>query len=99
MDFLIAREDLDGAVNLASPNPLPCSDFMREPGRAARVPSGLTAWEWMLAIGSLLLRTETELVLKSRRVVPGRLLAAGFRFHDPQWSAAARELCERPPNS
>ncbi|HTF90850.1 MAG TPA: TIGR01777 family oxidoreductase [Planctomycetota bacterium] len=96
VDFLIARDDLAGPVNLASPNPLPYTDFMRELRRAAGVPIGLPASEWMLAIGTFLLRTETELVLKSRRVIPGRLLAAGFNFHFPEWSAAAPELCERP---
>lgn len=49
----------------------------------------------MLEVGALALRTETELVRKSRRVVPGRLAAAGFRFEFPAWPAAARDLCER----
>ena len=41
------------------------------------------------------MRTETELVLKSRRVVPGRLLDAGFEFRHPTWPEAARDLCEQ----
>ena len=56
---------------------------------------GLPATRWMLEIGALVMRTETELVLKSRRVVPGRLLAAGFDFEFPEWPAAARDLCRR----
>src|SRR4051794_31733328 len=55
----------------------------------------LPANRWMLEAGALLLRTETELVLKSRRVVPGRLLASGFAFEFPEWFAAAKELCGR----
>jgi hypothetical protein len=47
----------------------------------------------MLEAGALVLRTETELLLKSRRVVPGRLLDAGFDFRYPTWPEAARELC------
>ena len=56
---------------------------------------GLPASEWMIEIGTWLMRTESELVLKSRRVVPGRLLAAGFQFAFPEWPAAARELVGR----
>jgi len=95
VDFLIAREDLEGAVNLASPNPLPNAEFMRSLRDAARVPVGLPATEWMLELGAIFLRTETELILKSRRVVPGRLFDAGFRFEFPDWPEAARDLVNR----
>lgn len=64
-------------MNLASPNPLPYAEFMRALRRAAGVPIGLPATKWMLEIGAFFMRTETELVLKSRRVVPGLLLAEG----------------------
>ena len=56
---------------------------------------GLPASEWMLEIGTWLMRTESELVLKSRRVVPGRLLDAGFQFLFPEWPAAVRDLVQR----
>ena len=59
------------------------------------VPLGLPATAWMLEIGAFLMRTETELVVKSRRVVPGRLLEAGFVFEFPEWSVAAHDLCHR----
>ena len=49
--------------------------------------------EWMLEIAALFMRTETELILKSRRVVPAGLLEAGFQFKFPQWREAARDLC------
>ena len=93
--FLIAREDLDGAVNLASPGPLPNAQFMRALRDAWGTRVGLPASRWMLEVGAVFLRTETELILKSRRVVPGRLLDAGFEFRFEDWSAATRELCER----
>jgi NAD dependent epimerase/dehydratase family enzyme len=48
--------------------------------------------DWMIEIGALFLRTESELILKSRRVVPGRLLEGGFRFEYPDWPSAVREL-------
>jgi uncharacterized protein (TIGR01777 family) len=95
IDFLIAREDFAGVVNLASPNPLPNRDFMRALREAWGARIGLPAPEWMIEVGTLLMRTESELVLKSRRVVPGRLLAAGFQFDFPEWPAAARELVGR----
>jgi NAD dependent epimerase/dehydratase family enzyme len=50
---------------------------------------------WMLEIGAFFLRTETELMLKSRRVVPGRLLQSGFAFQFPTWAEAANDLCRR----
>ena len=58
-------------------------------------PIGLPATRWMLEIGAVFLRTETELVLKSRRVVPARLPASGFDFRFPTWPDAAVDLCRR----
>ena len=95
VEFLIAREDLDGCVNIASPNPLPNRDFMAALRRAYGIPIGLPATNWMLEIGAVFLRTETELILKSRRVVPRRLVDAGFAFQFPEWSSAATDLVKR----
>ncbi len=94
--FLIDREDLDGVVNLASPHPLPNREFVAALHTAlgGRRPS-LPMPNWLLEIGARLRGTETELLLKSRRVVPGRLLAAGFSFRHPDWPAAARDLVAR----
>lgn len=93
--WLIEREDIAGAVNLASPQPLPNAEFMRALREAWGISFGLPATEWMLEIGAVFLRTETELILKSRRVVPGRLLESGFTFRFPNWLEAARDLCRR----
>ena len=95
VEFLIAREDLQGVVNVCSPNPLPNREFLRLLRRAFGVRIGPPLPEWALRVGSMLLRTEAELVLKSRRVVPGRLLAAGFEFEYPDWPAAVRDLAGR----
>ena len=65
--------------------------------RAAGMPVGLPAPRWLLEVGAVFMRTETELVLKSRRVIPGRLTAAGFTFEHPTWPEAARDLCARVP--
>jgi uncharacterized protein (TIGR01777 family) len=93
--WLIDREEFDGAVNLASPNPLPYAEFMRHLRIACGVRFGLPARRWMVEVGTFLMRTESELILKSRRVVPRRLLDAGFRFQFPDWVDAASELCLR----
>jgi uncharacterized protein (TIGR01777 family) len=93
--FLIARDDIDGAVNLASPNPLANEAFMRVLRAECGASFGLPVSRWMLEVGAMLMRTETELILKSRRVVPARLIEAGFEFRFAEWPAAARDLCRR----
>lgn len=88
----LVEDDLTGPVNLAAPNPLPHRSFMCALRAAQGMPVGLPATSWMAEIGAFLIRTDTELLLKSRRVVPGRLLEAGFTFDYPQWPEAARDL-------
>ncbi|HET9830844.1 MAG TPA: TIGR01777 family oxidoreductase [Vicinamibacterales bacterium] len=91
--WLIDHPGIDGVVNICAPNPLPNAEFMRVLRRACGVPIGLPATAWMLEIGAVFLRTETELILKSRRVVPTRLLQSGFVFKYPTWPEAAASLC------
>lgn len=93
--WLIDQTDMHGPVNLAAPHPLPDAEFMRVLRQAWGIRFGLPAPRWMLEIGTFLMRSESELVLKSRRVVPGRLLASGFTFRYPRWDEAAQELCRR----
>src|SRR5262249_50216396 len=93
--WLIERGDISGAVNLASPHPLPNAEFMGALRDACGRKLGLPTSAWMLEVGAFLLRTETELILKSRRVVPGRLLTRGFTFRFPTWPEAAHDLCDR----
>jgi uncharacterized protein (TIGR01777 family) len=95
VDWLIAHDWIDGAVNVCAPNPLPQREFMRTLRRAAGVPLGLPATKLMASVGALFMQTETELILKSRRVVPGRLLDRGFAFKYPHWQDAAVDLCGR----
>ena len=92
VSFLIDREDLDGAVNLAAPGPLPQRAFMAALREAWGTRVGLPAAKWMVQIGAFFLRTDPELVLKSRWVTPGRLLGAGFTFDFPDWPDAARNV-------
>jgi hypothetical protein len=92
IEWLIAHEDVSGVVNVAAPNPLPNAEFMRALREASGIRFGLPSSRWMLELGAVFIRTETELILKSRRVVPARLLDRGFTFRFPRWRDAARDL-------
>lgn len=94
-DWLIQHDNLEGPVNLAAPNPLPNAEFMRTLRQAWDARLGLPATAWMLEFGAWVLRSETELVLKSRRVIPKRLLDSGFTFQFQTWPDAAKDLCAR----
>jgi uncharacterized protein (TIGR01777 family) len=93
--WIISHKNLAGSINAAAPHPLPNADFMAALREAWGIRFGLPASRWMLEVGAVLLRTETELILKSRRVIPGRLVESGFSFKHPTWPEAARDLCAR----
>jgi hypothetical protein len=93
--FIIDHDMLTGPVNLAAPGPVRQRDFMQELRAAWGVPIGLPATRWMAELGALAIRTDTELLLKSRRVVPGLLTAAGFEFRHGRWPEAAHDLVRR----
>jgi uncharacterized protein (TIGR01777 family) len=95
VEFLIAHPEISGVVNIASPNPLPNREFMRALQDSWGTKIALPAAEWMLELGAFFLRTETELILKSRRVISGLLPKSGFTFHFPEWPAAASDLVAR----
>jgi hypothetical protein len=95
IEWLIEHEDFSGPVNVAAPNPVTNRELMRTLRDACGVPFGLPAARWLLELGAFVLRTETELVIKSRRVVPGRLLAAGFPFRFPDLRPAVADLAAR----
>jgi uncharacterized protein (TIGR01777 family) len=95
VEFLIEREEISGAVNLAAANPLPNEEFMSTLRKAWGIRIGLPAKEWMLELGAFCFRTETELLLKSWRVVPGVVRRHGFTFLFPTWAEAADDLVWR----
>ena len=92
VEWLISHNDFQGPVNLVAPNPISNSEMMRTLRQVFGVPFGLPATEWMLEVGALMLRTETELLIKSRRVIPGRLLKSGFEFQFPSIREAFENL-------
>ncbi len=94
IEWLLVRDAISGPVNLAAPEPVPNRELMRCLREICGVPFGLPATRWMLEIGAFVLRTETELIIKSRRVVPGRLLDQGFVFRHPVLADALRKLAQ-----
>ncbi len=94
IEFLRSRPDLDGVFNVSSPNPTDDRTFMAVLRRVLGVPFGLPQPRWMLELGAIGIRTETELVLKSRWVLLERLLAEGYRFRFPDLEPALRNIIE-----
>jgi len=92
VEWLIGHDHLEGPVNLAAPHPIPNAEMMRTLRQVCGVPFGLPATNWMLEVGAFVLRTETELLIKSRRVAPGRLLKSGFEFQFPLIREAFEDL-------
>jgi len=88
VEWIEAHGEVAGPVNLCAPGPVTNSEFMRGFRAAWGVRIGLPAERWMLEIGAFFMRTEPELILTSRRGVPGRLLQGGFKFDHPTWPEA-----------
>jgi uncharacterized protein (TIGR01777 family) len=98
IEWVLAHEELNGGVNIAAPNPITNREMMKKLREVCGVPFGLAAARWMLEIGAFFMRTETELTLKSRRAVPGKLLTNEFEFRFPQFEQATRDLTEKIRN-
>lgn len=94
MRFLETHE-LDGPVNISSPNPSTNREVMAALRRVLDVPFGIPLPRFALELGAFAMRTETELILKSRWVLPKRLLDAGFAFEYPDLEGALREILRR----
>jgi uncharacterized protein (TIGR01777 family) len=95
VEWILEHPELSGPVNLAAPHPVTNKEMMQTFRRVCGVSIGLPAAEWMLEVGAFFLRTETELLLKSRNVIPGKLLVSGFQFCYPRMEEALRDLAGR----
>jgi hypothetical protein len=95
IEFLAAHSDVGDTVNVSSPNPVQNRELMATLRRVLGVRFGIPLFGWMLGLGAFAIRTETELLLKSRWVVPTRLLAAGFEFEFPDLEGALRDILGR----
>ncbi len=95
IDWIVNHDTICGIVNLSSPFPVTNAELMSTLRNSWGIGFGLPATDWMLELGAVFLNTETELVLKSRRVIPGRLLLSGFNFRFAKWDDASNDLCQR----
>lgn len=84
ISFLQQHPEINGVINCAAPNPVTNKTMMQALRKTMRVRIGIPSPGFLLEIGAVFIRTETELVLKSRWVVPERLLAAGYKFQYPE---------------
>lgn len=91
-EWLIDHPELSGIFNCVSPRPVKNAELMRVIRKTAGMPFGLPAPKWLLEIGSVVIGTETELILKSRWVLPKRLLDSGFEFEYPGIEAAVKNI-------
>lgn len=91
-EWLYRHDEMDGTVNLAAPNPLPNTRLMQKIRKTLAMPFGLPSPKWLLEIGAVFIRTETELVLKSRWILPARLKESGFRFLYPDMDSALAQI-------
>lgn len=92
VEFIIQNESIIGAINISAPNPIDNQAFMAILRKNLNVSFGIPSPIFLLEIGTLLLQTETELLLKSRNVYPERLLNYGFQFRFETVENALREL-------
>jgi hypothetical protein len=92
IEWLLIHPKESGVVNITSPNPITNDEMMSSIRKTIGVSWGLPSARWMLEIGAFLMRTETELILKSRNVIPTRLLAGGFEFQHPDFEEAIAEI-------
>lgn len=92
VDFFFKTPTAEGIYNVVSPNPITNSDFMRDLRKSLAIPFGIPLPTYLLKLGALLIQTETELILKSRRVVPKRLIENGFIFEFPEIKDALKDL-------
>jgi uncharacterized protein len=92
LDFLIENSNMSGAVNVCAPHPMSQKDFMSILRKTLGIWMGLPATAWMVKVGAVFMRTDAELLLKSRKVIPSRLLESGFEFNFPKWQQACESL-------
>ena len=90
--FINSHPEMKGVFNCGSPNPVGNKTFMKDLREAMQVKIGLPAWSWMIKIGAIVIQTEPELILKSRWVLPERLLEAGFGFKYPDIKSTLKEI-------
>lgn len=92
VQHVLEHAEIEGVINIGSPNPMRNQEFMRKLRSANRRKIGLPAPKWLLKIGARIIKTETELILKSRFIYPEKLIESGFEFHYPTIDSALSDL-------
>lgn len=92
IEYVMDHREIQGVYNAAAPNPVTNAEFMRVLRKKLKMPVGLPAPRFLLELGAFIMRTETELLLKSRWVLPEKLTQAGFAFRYPTLDAAMDDL-------
>jgi len=99
IEWIFDHKEIEGTYNCCSPNPVSNNEFMQTLRKATGNKFGLPAFKWMLAIGAPVIGTELELILKSRWVVPTKILETGFTFKYPLLKDALNEIIKKVPRS
>ncbi|MGB3468960.1 MAG: DUF1731 domain-containing protein, partial [Cyclobacteriaceae bacterium] len=94
VDFCLQNENISGVYNVSAPDPVTNRKLMKTLRQQVKTVIGLPMPKWLLEIGAFIIGTETELILKSRYVIPERLLDAGYQFRYDTIEKAVSELCE-----
>jgi uncharacterized protein (TIGR01777 family) len=97
IEWIYDHKELNGTYNCSSPKPVTNEEFMRIFRKVTGHIIGLPAYKWMLQIGAPLIGTELELVLKSRWVIPTRILETGFQFKHPLLEDALSDIISKVP--
>ena len=92
IQFVESEKDIKGVINCSAPEPVTNEDFMRTFREVKKIPIGLPSPTWMLKIGAFIIGTETELLLKSRWVIPEKLLSYNFEFQFPTIKKALSDI-------
>ncbi|KMQ67447.1 NAD-dependent epimerase [Chryseobacterium sp. FH2] len=92
VEYIIDNQNIGGEINVTSPNPLSNEEFMKKLRKQMKIPFGLNAPVWQLEIASIFLKTETELLLKSRNVYPKKLIKNNFEFSYMHIESAFQDL-------
>jgi uncharacterized protein (TIGR01777 family) len=92
VEWIIKNDSINGPINCTSPEPLKNNAFMKIIRNQYHMPVGLPAPVWILELGAMIIGTETELILKSRWVLPEKILKSGYRFHYPSLDVAVKNI-------
>jgi uncharacterized protein len=97
MDWIFDHKEIEGTYNCSSPNPVTNEKFMKTLRKVTGTVMGLPAFKWMLRVGAPIIGTELELILKSRWVVPTKILETGCQFRYPLLEQALQDVISKVP--